>query len=213
MVEKSRYWCAVLYPENMIANWEVEIGDILQLPFAYCVHDKDLDKQGEIRKKHIHLIVVFNNTTTKKHAMNVVLGLSASGKVCCSTIENVVDIRHMYEYLIHNTDSCKKKKKFLYRASDRVCGNNFDIGSYEQISVIEKEDMLDLMGDIIIYENFTNFLDFYKYLRSNYERSYCVVARQNSGFLERLTRGNYQKFQFANSFAVLRPQKNMTEDE
>ena len=39
---KVRYWWGILYPENMIENWKDQIEDVLQLPFCYCVHDKDL---------------------------------------------------------------------------------------------------------------------------------------------------------------------------
>ena len=39
---KVRYWWGILYPENMIENWKDEIEDVLQLPFCYCVHDKDI---------------------------------------------------------------------------------------------------------------------------------------------------------------------------
>ena len=35
--EKSKYWVGVLYPENMIEDWEDVIAEKVQLPFAYCV--------------------------------------------------------------------------------------------------------------------------------------------------------------------------------
>ena len=31
-IAKSRTWATVLYPENMMKDWESKIGDILQLP-------------------------------------------------------------------------------------------------------------------------------------------------------------------------------------
>ena len=38
----------------------------------------------------------------------------------------------LYNYLIHDTDSCRKQGKYLYKVEDRICGNGFDIGLYEQ---------------------------------------------------------------------------------
>ena len=61
--EKARYWTAVMYPENMIDDWKEEIADLIQMPGAYCVHDKDLDDKKEGRKVHVHIIIVFSNTT------------------------------------------------------------------------------------------------------------------------------------------------------
>lgn len=194
MTYKARYWSAVLYPENMIQDWEDSIADTIQIPFSYCIHDRDLVKDGDSRKVHVHLLVVFSNTTTENHALSVCNMLSLPGKVCCSTIQRVIEIGNAYRYLIHDTDDSRKKGKFQYSPELRVCGNNFDIGSYEQLSEKEKEDMLEEMEDLILQQDFYNFRQFFVYLKANYERKYVELARKNSGHLERLTRGNYQDF-------------------
>lgn len=76
-INKARYWWAVLYPENMVPDWESRIGDIVQVPYAYAAHTLDKDSKSEHRKDHVHLILVFGNTTTYKHAMEVFNLLSA----------------------------------------------------------------------------------------------------------------------------------------
>lgn len=111
-VQKSKYWTAVLYPESMINNWQDKIYDILQVPFCYCIHDKDtLNDSEEERKVHVHVVIAFNNTTTYKHALSVFQRLQES----CSYCEQVLNIRYMYDYLIHNTDSCRKQKNINIR--------------------------------------------------------------------------------------------------
>lgn len=192
MANKARYWCGILYPENMIKDWHEEIGDLLQLPYCYCVHDRDRNSDGETRKTHVHLIIVFPNTTTYKHAMTVFNSLSGEND-CLSTCEPVFNVRHMYNYLIHDTDTCKKKGKFLYHPSDRISGNNFDIGSFEQLSIAEKEDIAQELCDIIVQQGFTNFVDFYMYVRSNTDSSYFSVFKSYSGMFERLCKGNFLK--------------------
>lgn len=195
MAEKSKYWVGVLYPENMVANWQDEIGDILELPFAYCVHDKDMDDVDDERKVHVHLIIAFPNTTTYNHAFGVFNKLSEQGRHALNKIEQIINIRQKYEYLIHNTDTCKKKGKFLYPTKERITGNNFDIGAYEQISAAEKCAMLKELCNVIVQEKFTNFIDFYMYVISNFDENYFEILKGYSGFLERLTKGNYQKVQ------------------
>lgn len=193
MAEKTKYWVGILYPENLIDNWENDIGDLLQLPYAYCIHDMDTDIVGDNRKVHVHLIITFPNTTTYNHAFSVFNKLSAVGKVAINKIEMIINIRHMYNYLIHDTDDCKKKGKYLYDKSKRKTGNNFDIGSFEQISTGEKDKMLIELAGVIVHKNFTNFSDFYLYVISNYDDLYFQVLKGYSGFLERLTKGNYQR--------------------
>ena len=55
-INKSRYWVGVLYPENMIENWEDKIAEVLELPFAYCIHNVDKDTKSEHRKDHVYLV-------------------------------------------------------------------------------------------------------------------------------------------------------------
>ena len=192
-IQKARFWVGVLYPENMRENWENEIGDIVQISYAYCVHNADVDANAEHRKEHLHLILVFSNTTTEKHAMNVFSLLSAEGKQALNTIQAVVNIRNMYDYLIHDTESCRKQGKKLYEKEKRICGNNFDIGSYEQISTVEKMKMSKELCDLICEQNITNFADFYFFATQNLGPEYFELIQTNSGFYNRLINGHWQK--------------------
>lgn len=108
---KVKLWEGICYPENMRDDWQDEIDDILQVPFAYAVHDIDHDQKSKQRKTHAHVIVVWGGNTTRKAIINVLNRLSADGKKCCSSAEPINNIRHAYDYLIHDTASCRKKGK------------------------------------------------------------------------------------------------------
>lgn len=197
-MSKNKYWVAIFYMENMIDNWESEIANCLQVPFAYCIHDKDVESDGSPRKAHVHIIIAFSNTTTEKHAFEVFHTLEKPG---CQAIPNgvikaVFSIRNQYDYLIHNTEDSKKKKKHLYDVTERVTGNNFDIGSYEQISVADKNAMAKELCIAITENGFTNFVDFFDYVIMNYDENYFEIVKTYSGLFERLTKGNFQKEQF-----------------
>ena len=138
----ARYFTGSCYPENMIDNWVSEVDHILQIPFCYCIHNKDVNNDCEGRKVHVHFILAFPNTTTKKHALSIINRLSLPDRICCPHLEVPVNIRYIYDYLIHDTDNARSKGKFLYNPSDRICGNGFDIGSYEQFSLADKDKIL-----------------------------------------------------------------------
>jgi len=201
MSGNAKYWSGVCYPENMISDWEIKIGDLLQVPYAYALHNLDHDSKSEHRKDHVHVILAFSNTTTQKHALSVFNLLSNSDSYCCSTCQAVISIRHVYDYLIHDTDSCRKLGKELYPVDRRITGNGFDIGSYEQISLAEKDSIAIELANIIMKQGFTNFMDFYIYVMSLHkdDTKYFEILKTNSGFFERLSRGNYQKSIQANN--------------
>ena len=191
---KTRYWVGILYPENMREDWEQQIGDILELPYAYCRHDRDVDSNGEIAKEHIHIIIVFPNTTTYKHALSVFDKLSADKKKAINTCEPITNIRHKYNYLIHDTETAKKDGKYLYPTTDRICGNNFDIAHYEQLSTLEKNDMCKELCTIIREQGFLTFGEFFDYVVVEKDNSYFELIKTYSGLFERLTKSNYYSY-------------------
>lgn len=188
MADKNKYWCGILYPENMIEGWKDGIGDILQVPYAYCIHDKDLtNESNEQRKVHLHLIIAFPNTTTQKHALDVMKGLGASAINTCKPVNN---IRHMYNYLIHDTEDSRKKKKHLYDKEERITGNNFDIGSYEQLDQETKDRMMFELEDMLLDEVYTNYMIFYREVAKK-GNEYRRIVSSHSGHFYRLIQGNW----------------------
>lgn len=201
-VGKARYWWAVLYPENMIEDWEALLPEVLQLPFAYCIHDDDLEKEFEDqtqqkRKTHVHLMVAFSNTTTYKHVMEILSLLNAPGKKAFNKVEAVRGIRHAYEYLIHNTEASKRDGKKQYEPKERITGNNFDIGAYEQISSSDKLKMSKDICNYIVEHDISNFADLYMAVISCFDDNYFEILQTYSGFYERLIKGNYHRLEKA----------------
>lgn len=192
----NKYWVGILYPENMSPTWQEDIGDLIQLPYAYCIHDKDLDKDGDCATIHVHLIIAFKNTTTYKHALSVFEKLSAPGKRAINTCEPIINIRNKYNYLIHDTEESKKKGKYQYDPKERITGNNFDIAHFEQVSVQDKNIMCMELCTLIIDKGFTNFGDFYSFVFDNFisdNSNYFDIIKSYSGLFERLTKSNFQK--------------------
>lgn len=191
MSNKARYWWGVLYPENMYPTWQEDIADILQVPFCYAIHDIDKDSKSESRKTHVHLIICFANTTTYKHAFESFNRLSAEGKQALNKIEACYSIRHCYDYLIHDTDGCRSKGKELYDKSLRITGNNFDIGSFEQISTAEIKEMRYELSAFCVDNLFTNISDFWLEVNKSFDRKYLDILETYSALYERLCKGNF----------------------
>lgn len=188
---KTRYWWAVLYPENMNPFWERDIADLLQVPFSYCIHDIDKDSKSEHRKTHVHIIIAFANTTTYNHAFEVFSNLNVEGKHAFNKIEPCVSIRHCYDYLIHDTDGCRTKGKELYDKKFRICGNNFDIGCFEQVSTAEIKKMRGELARFCIDNLFTNYSDFLLEIYHSFDDKYQDIAETNSALFERICKGNF----------------------
>lgn len=190
---KARYWVGVGYPENMRSDWQDVIGEITQLPYAYCIHDKDADGDGDDRKTHVHIMLAFPNTTTFACALSILQGLSADGKQAFNTVQKVNNVRYMYNYLLHDTEDSRKKHKHLYDKRERVTGNGFDIGCYEQLGLDEKKAIRRELAKLIYDKGYVNYLDFYLDVVTNFPAEYEDIVAGNSGHFSRLTQGMYQR--------------------
>lgn len=193
---KNRYWEAICYPENMDPDWQKKIDRTVQLPVACCFHNLDLDKEGDHRTPHWHVIIAFPNTTTHSHAKEVALRLSAPGKKCLSTIEPCYSIRGSYDYLIHDTEAAISAGKHLYPKEDRLLFNGFDIGAYEQFDEADKSRMFDSLCFFIINNRIDNFAVFVSRAYEDYGGDdldlFRTVLKGSGALLHRLCQGNYQ---------------------
>lgn len=202
---KGRYWWAVLYPENMIEDWEDHIDDLLQIPYEYCIHDKDLvNDPDEQRKVHVHIIIAFSNTTTYKNAFNTFDRLSKVGKNALNKCEQIVSIEYAHKYLIHDTDKCREKNKHLYAQEERKAGNLFDIGAYVQLNRAEEEEIFNDIVNTLYECCFDCFVDLDRYFRFNqeyesedYRKYYMAVLRGHLRYFEALCKGiHFKKEQY-----------------
>ncbi|MBP3837013.1 MAG: hypothetical protein J6E31_07970 [Pyramidobacter sp.] len=192
---KARYWVAVGYLENMREDWQAVIGEVLQLPYAYCVHDKDVEKTGDPRKSHVHIMAAWPGPTTYKAALAAFRLLNAPQHEAFPTAFKVQNVRYMYAYLIHDTDDARKKKKHLYAVTERITGNNFDIGAYEQLDAADRRKMRAELAQLIQDKAYTNYLDFYLEIAKNWNAEYEDIVVSYSSHFTRLINGMWQKLQ------------------
>lgn len=196
MAGEAKFWVGIAYPENMIPDWEDKIAFELEMPLAYCVHFMDRDTKSEHRKDHVHIMMAWPNTTTEKTARKLINRLSLPGKVCCPLTKAVHNVRNMYDYLIHDTEDCRKKGKELYPVEARITCNGFDIGLYEQISLEDKAEALREICDMIVRSSICNFADAYVIVTMSEEfkePKYWEAFRAYASVIDRLCKGVFLK--------------------
>lgn len=194
----SRYWVGILYPENMRSDWQEEIASIVELPFAYCVHDKDLKNDGDCAKTHVHIILAWPNTTTYKRAYTIFKMLEApdlpEDKDAVFSVKPIVSMQRLYDYLIHDTDDAKKKGKYQYSPDLRIEGNNFDIHFLSQTSQEEKAEALKEVLHICKEDSIFNLVVLLDRIEQETKRDlYFEAIRCNTGIVRLYLDGVYQR--------------------
>lgn len=104
---KARVMWFVCYPESVDITQAIEKVDCEQ--WAYCLHDKDTDENGVLKKDHYHVILKFENARNVEHIAGI-FGVAANLiKVVSSR-----SVKDKVRYLIH-LDS---KDKYRYESKD-----------------------------------------------------------------------------------------------
>ena len=118
------------------------------------------------------------------------------GKKAINKCEAVVGIRNVYDYLIHDTEDCRKKGKEQYDPSSVSRATTLTLVRMSSLAQPRKNEMFLEMGQAIREHGFTNYMDFYEFVVDTYEdMNYIEVMRCYSGHFERMTRGNYQRWE------------------
>lgn len=89
---RCRNVCGVIYPDD--PNYPVYLSKILLYKHFCCLHDKDIDDNGELKKPHLHFLLRFDNPTS-------INSLSKSFDLPVNYFERCSDYRSYIRYLIH----------------------------------------------------------------------------------------------------------------
>ena len=121
---KSKYFCAILYPDSSTYDTEKVIKALSQehLTFAVSpIHDRDVEDDGSLKKAHYHLLLSYSSSTTLNNIRGWfnVCGLPESDlhsvRVCASGVG-------FFRYLTHKDNP----EKAQYDDKDIRVFNDFD---------------------------------------------------------------------------------------
>lgn len=92
---RTRNFASVVYPESAPENW-LDILNEMHIPaFISPLHDSDINPDGEIKKAHYHIMIMFDAVKTREQAKVVFDSIGAVGS------ETIQSQRGYARYLCH----------------------------------------------------------------------------------------------------------------
>lgn len=173
--EKARYFTFLLYPESIPSDWELKL-ETLGIPMAISpLHDKDLSNiEGQKYKKaHYHVLYIAKNPVTADSVRKKIKLLL--GEKSLAMVQIVLNVENMYLYLTHESKDAIEKKKHVYDKADIKLLNNFDIDRYIVIDEYEKEELFNVICELIEEYQLANLLELAKFVR-RYGSNYGLVG-------------------------------------
>lgn len=101
---RARGWACIVYPESAPDGWVEALGDSHVPILISPLHDSDVTAEGEPKKPHYHVMVIFENPTPEKAAREV---FAAAGVT--APPELIKSVRAYARYLVHMDDHDKHR--------------------------------------------------------------------------------------------------------
>lgn len=187
---KSKYFCAILYPDSTTYDTVNLIKALAKehLTFAVSpIHDKDVEEDGSKKKVHYHLLLAYSSATTLNNIRRWfnLCGMPESDlhavRVCASGVG-------YYRYLTHKDNP----EKAQYNVSDIRVFNDAD-ELFKKFSKTASEKIDDLVRifqivdelNTISFHSLIQYLmlnerDLFKLLTSSSALAICVKEYQRS---------------------------------
>lgn len=152
--ENQRTCFEVCYVESLpYGTIEETIRQLMPSEYAYILHDKDIEKTGELKKSHYHVYMKWE-TPIRTKTLTKALGLNSEKYQA----QQCKDKSKAMQYMLHTLDKCRKEGKTIYDRKDLFSNiDSFTLDNLLSKNVIEKTNfqmIFDLIND---FQSITNF--------------------------------------------------------
>lgn len=94
---RTRNWATVVYPESAPADWKMILQEECVPALVSPIHDKDVNADGEIKKEHYHVMILFDGVKTQEQAQEIFSAIGGVG------VEPIKSVRSYARYLGHKS--------------------------------------------------------------------------------------------------------------
>jgi len=162
---RTRNWWFVLYPDSAPNNWR-EILDDLHIQYAISpLHDKDIDANGEKKKAHWHIILMFEGVKSYQQIKEITDSLNAPIPQAINGLVGTV------RYLIHKDNP----DKYQYNKAEIIAGGGFDPLEMLNRSPSDKRSIVKQIYEYIKENDVTEFYELTDYAFLNNDDWFDVL--------------------------------------
>lgn len=89
---RTRSWTFILYPESAPENWRDILDEFHVEWIESPLHDKDKEANGDIKKPHWHILIIFESVKAYEQVKEITDSLNAPHPQKCAGAKALVDI-------------------------------------------------------------------------------------------------------------------------
>lgn len=170
---RTRNWTFLVYPESAPQNWR-DILDSQHIQWVESpLHDRDLDINGQIKKSHWHILVMFEGNKSFGQIKELAEQLNATTPQKCSSVRGLI------RYMVH-LDNLEKEQ---YNQSEIVGHGGIDVVEYLKPINSTRYQLISEMRQWVNDVNCTEFCDLFDYAAQNRFNDWFPLLCDNSAYI------------------------------
>lgn len=171
-MSRSRNFATVIYPDSSSDGWQQIIEDLHVEAFLSPLHDNDINPDGELKKPHYHLLVMFPTLKSDKQVDDIFSKIGSVGR------EVIQSVRGYARYLCHKDNP----EKYQYNEDDVLSFGGADYFSICSLA-IDEDAAISEMVDWIIDNECIFFCDLADYAIKHNQAWYRVLRYKGAVFM------------------------------
>ena len=170
---RVRNWTIVVYPESAPENWR-DLIDQWHIEWVESpLHDKDINANGEPKKAHYHVLLMFGGVKSYEQVLDLIQPLK------CPIPTKVHNAKSLVRYMAHLDNPDKAQ----YSISDIVSHGGVDVADLLKPSSGERYSYIKEMQLWCNENNIVEFCDLFNYAASERFDDWFPLLCDNCAFV------------------------------
>lgn len=169
---RTRNWTFVIYPESVVSNWRDVLDDEHIQWVESPVHDKDTNSEGEIKKPHIHILLMYDGVKSYNQILEITQKINASAPQKCGSAKGLV------RYMIHMDNP----EKYQYSRADIIGHGGVDILDMLKPTSGSRYEMFKEMTEFILDNDIREYEELWIYAMQNRYDDWFQLLADNGTF-------------------------------
>lgn len=171
--DRTRNWTFVAYPESVLENWRDILDDEHIQWVESPLHDKDLNADGQPKKPHWHILLLFEGNKSFEQVKTLTEKLNATVPQKCASAKGLV------RYMAH----LDNPEKVQYDRGMIIGHGGVDVAEYLKPTSSTRYQLIGEMMDFVRDNDITELEDLAYYARVKRFEDWFPLLCDNSAYI------------------------------
>lgn len=176
---RQRHFAFMIYEESADPNWKQLLQDAHIQGFISPLHDKDVNPDGEQKKPHYHVIVMYDGKKSLEQFQRLLISIGCAN----GHLEDIQSPRGYSRYLCH----LDNPEKYQYNPTDVISLGGTDYLAYCQTTT-DKYKMISQMVTFCLINNICSYAQLLIYSKEHRQDWFRILCDSGTYVMRELVK-------------------------